>query len=117
MHLKVLHDTNKSINEILSNYPRGYKELNGLLSKRFTPSNARTWFENKGVQLKIEKDGRMFPISDSSQTIMDALLNAAIDTNLVNISTNKRVIGISKDDNDGLFTLHFSDDDIEKVDW
>ena len=55
MHLKVMHDANKSTNETSSNCPRGYRELNGFLSKRFTLSDARELFENKGMQLKIEK--------------------------------------------------------------
>lgn len=111
----VLHDTTKPLNEILSNYPRGYKELNGLLSKRFSPSNARAWFESKGVVLKTERDGRMFPVTDSSQTIMDALLDSANHCH-VDILKNRKVASVSKDD-DG-FVLHFAGcDEVEKVDW
>lgn len=73
----VLHDTSKSTQTILAGYPRGQKELNGLYHKRFTPAMARDWFELRGVELKVEEDGRMFPITDSSQTIIDTLMNAA----------------------------------------
>ena len=74
----VLHDTSKSIPILLNGYPRGNKELNGLFHKQFTPSMARDWFEYRGgIELKTESDGRMFPTSDSSQTIIQALLDAA----------------------------------------
>lgn len=75
----VLHDTSKSTQTILAGYPRGQKELNGLYHKRFTPTMAREWFERRGVELKVEEDGRMFPITDSSQTIIDTLMDAARD--------------------------------------
>jgi predicted Rossmann fold flavoprotein len=75
----VLHDTAKPIDFLLAGYPRGKKELNGLLNKRFTPAQAQRWFEQRGVDLKTEADGRMFPTTDSSQTIIDTLLNAAED--------------------------------------
>jgi predicted Rossmann fold flavoprotein len=73
----VLHDTSKTIPTLLSGYPRGNRELNGIFHKQFTPTMARDWFEVRGVTLKTEPDGRMFPITDSSQTIMDTLLQAA----------------------------------------
>ena len=74
----VLHDTSKSIPILLNGYPRGNKELNGLFHKQFTPSMARDWFEYRGgIELKTESDGRMFPTSDSSQTIIQALLDSA----------------------------------------
>jgi predicted flavoprotein YhiN len=80
----VLHDTSLPTSTILSKgYPRGQKELKGIYHKRFTPTDARAWFEERGVTLKTEPDGRMFPISDNSQTIMDALLHAASNTNNV----------------------------------
>jgi predicted flavoprotein YhiN len=44
----VMHDTAKSIPAILSGYPRGNKELNGLYKKRFSPTMARDWFELRG---------------------------------------------------------------------
>lgn len=89
----VLHDTSKPTSEILNGYPRGKKELMGLLSSRFTPQQAQEWFRKRGVQLKTEPDGRMFPITDSSQTVIDALLDAAADR--VDIQRRQKVLDIS----------------------
>ncbi|NER93736.1 MAG: NAD(P)/FAD-dependent oxidoreductase [Symploca sp. SIO1B1] len=57
-------------------YPRGSKALRGAFS-RFQPKDTVAWFESRGVQLKTEADGRMFPVTDSSETIVDCLLQAA----------------------------------------
>jgi len=62
--------------DLVMNYPRGEKELLGPFYK-FNPADTMEWFENEGVTLKIEDDNRVFPISDSSQTIVDCLLNKA----------------------------------------
>lgn len=61
-------------NELVKNYPRGEKELKGPFNS-FCSGDTVSWFENRGVKLKIEDDGRMFPISDSSQTIIDCFLS------------------------------------------
>ena len=60
--------------EFARKYPRGERELIGLL-QRFQARDTVAWFEGRGVQLKAEEDGRMFPITDSSQTIIDCLLD------------------------------------------
>lgn len=57
-------------------YPRGSKQLIGPFN-HWSPADTMTWFENRGVPLKIESDGRVFPQSDSSQTIIDCLLSTA----------------------------------------
>jgi predicted Rossmann fold flavoprotein len=62
--------------ELALNYPRGEKELLGPFHQ-FMTSDTIEWFEKRGVALKIEADGRMFPESDSSQTIIDCFLNEA----------------------------------------
>ncbi len=62
--------------ELARRFPRGGKELIGLL-KRFQAQDTVDWFEKHGVALKTEQDGRMFPTTDSSQTIIDCLLNEA----------------------------------------
>lgn len=62
--------------ELILNYPRGEKELLGPFHQ-FMTGDTIEWFENRGVSLKIEDDGRMFPESNSSQTIIDCFLNEA----------------------------------------
>lgn len=61
---------------LVQNYPRGGKALRGAFS-RFQANDTVAWFANHGVKLKTEADGRMFPITDSSETIVDCLMNAA----------------------------------------
>ncbi|NND25107.1 MAG: NAD(P)/FAD-dependent oxidoreductase [Flavobacteriaceae bacterium] len=60
--------------DLVKNYPRGEKELLGPFHK-FMTGDTITWFENRGIELKIEEDGRMFPVSNSSQTIIDCFLD------------------------------------------
>jgi len=62
--------------ELVQNYPRGEKELLGPFHQ-FMTGDTIEWFEKRGVALKIEDDGRMFPVSNSSQTIIDCFLNEA----------------------------------------
>lgn len=62
-------------NDLVKFYPRGEKELRGPFHQ-FCSGDTIEWFEKHGVGLKIEDDGRMFPISDSSQTIIDCFLLA-----------------------------------------
>ncbi|WP_300485730.1 NAD(P)/FAD-dependent oxidoreductase, partial [Flavobacterium sp.] len=56
-------------NELVKFYPRGEKELKGPFHQ-FCSGDTIEWFERHGVELKIEDDGRMFPVTDSSQTII-----------------------------------------------
>ena len=63
-------------NDLVKFYPRGERELKGPFHQ-FCSGDTIEWFEKHGVELKIEEDGRMFPVSDSSQTIIDCFLNAA----------------------------------------
>ena len=62
--------------EMIKNYPRGEKELRGPFHA-FGAAETVAWFERHGVALKTEADGRMFPVSDSSQTIIDCMVKAA----------------------------------------
>lgn len=56
--------------QLAKNYPRGEKELRGPFHS-FMTGDTIDWFQSRGVELKVEEDGRMFPISNSSQTIID----------------------------------------------
>jgi len=60
--------------DLCSNYPRGNKELLGPFHK-FMTADTMKWFEDRGVEMKTEKDGRIFPVSNNSQTIIDCFLN------------------------------------------
>lgn len=62
--------------ELVKFYPRGEKELRGPFHQ-FCSGDTIEWFEKKGVKIKTEADGRMFPESNSSQTIIDCFLKAA----------------------------------------
>ena len=59
--------------KLITYYPRGGNELRGAFT-RFQPADTVAWFEKRGVKLKTESDGRMFPVTDSAKTIADILL-------------------------------------------
>ena len=61
---------------LVENYPRGGKALRGAFS-RFQPQDTVKWYADRGVKLKTEADGRMFPITDSSSTIVNCLMQSA----------------------------------------
>lgn len=80
--------------EFATRFPRGERALIAPF-KRFQASDTVAWFAARGVKLKTESDGRMFPTTDSSQTIMDCLLNAARKTG-VKLMTNCCVERVAK---------------------
>jgi hypothetical protein len=63
-------------NDLVKFYPRGEKELRGPFHQ-YSAGDTIAWFEKRGVALKIEEDGRMFPVTDSSQTIIDCFISSA----------------------------------------
>jgi predicted Rossmann fold flavoprotein len=79
---------------LVQSYPRGGKALRGAFS-RFQPRDTVAWFRQQGVQLKTEADGRMFPITDDSQTIIDCLTDAARDAG-VKLRTATAVKSVQK---------------------
>lgn len=79
-------------NLLVKNYPRGEKELRSPFEK-FDTRNTIEWFKNKGIQLKTEADGRMFPTSNTSETIIDCFLKEAKFYN-ISILTNQSVQNI-----------------------
>jgi predicted Rossmann fold flavoprotein len=78
-------------------YPRGQKELKKLFYQ-FNAADTVAWFEARGVKLKTEADGRMFPISNNSQTIIDCFLHEAEKYN-IEIKTGCEVTRITKTTN------------------
>lgn len=84
-------------NELVKFYPRGEKELRGPFHQ-FCSGDTVQWFSDHGVELKIEDDGRMFPVSNSSQTIIDCFLKATQKLGIV-VLTGHSVQSIFKKDN------------------
>jgi hypothetical protein len=82
--------------ELVQFYPRGNKELLSVFT-RFQPGDTMEWFENRKVSLKIEGDNRVFPESNSSQTIINAMLNEVQSKN-VEVKTKCSVKEIEKQD-------------------
>ncbi|MEZ7956673.1 MAG: NAD(P)/FAD-dependent oxidoreductase [Rubritalea sp.] len=77
-------------------YPRGERSLIGPFN-RFQASDTVEWFTSRGVELKTEEDGRMFPTTNNSMTIIDTLMDAAENAG-VEIRTSEGVAAILKED-------------------
>ena len=77
------------ISNLVNNYPRGEKELIGLFNK-FSTIEAYDWFQNHGLRLKVENDGRVFPYSDSSEDVIKCLTNIANKSG-IKVFTNSHV--------------------------
>jgi hypothetical protein len=80
--------------ELTIRYPRGERALIAPF-RQFQASDTVAWFEQRGVKLKTEADGRMFPTTDSSQTIIDCLINSANEAG-VKLKTNCGVENAAK---------------------
>lgn len=82
--------------ELTQYYPRGTKELLGPFHQ-FCCGDTFEWFDKRGIELKIEDDGRVFPVTDSSQTIIDCFLS---ETNKYGIEVLKSqaVVRLTKED-------------------
>ena len=97
----VTHEMEDKMN-FVGHYPRGKRELLGPLS-RWSQEDTVWWFKENGVELKTESDGRIFPVSDSSQTVIDCLTDAAKEKK-IRLNNKCRVNRIEKSDN-GLFKI------------
>ncbi len=91
--------------ELLTRYPRGQRFLRKTLYQ-FTPQSTIDWFQSRGVQLKTEEDGRMFPVTDDSQTIIDCIWQQ-VQKNKTEIRYGKAVQKIEV--GEGTLTIHFND--------
>ena len=78
--------------ELSKSYPRGGRELLGAFNL-FQPSDIVAWFKRRGVKLKSEADGRMFPVTDQSATIINCLQTAAANAG-VELRTGARIVAI-----------------------
>lgn len=87
--------------KLSKHYPRGEKTLKELF-KSYQAKDVVAWFESKGVKLKAEDDGRMFPVTDDSQTIINLFLKES-DRHKITIHTSTAVKRVYKDKD--LFTI------------
>lgn len=101
------------IPELVKKYPRGQNFLKKSFHQFYTQDTI-DWFEERGVQLKTEEDGRMFPVTDNSQTIIDCLLKEA-DKYKVAVQLQIGVTSIQKKENK--FDLQLSNGDIISADF
>lgn len=91
--------------QLVKHYPRGYRELLGPFH-RWQPRDTVRWFEERGVPLKIEPDGRMFPTTNKSGTVV-ACLKREAERAGVNVCTSKGVESVVYHNN--RFTVRLSD--------
>ena len=89
---------------LATRYPRGGRELLGPFH-RFGPRQTVEWFEGRGVALKVEEDGRMFPVSDDSATIVDTLQGAAASAG-VRLMLRSGIASAGWDSDEGVYKLH-----------
>lgn len=102
-----------SIPEIVKKYPRGANFVKKTFHQFFTEDTI-SWFLERGVRLKTELDGRMFPITDSSETIIDCLLRET-DKHRVKVRMNTEVRKISRENNK--WRIAFSNEQTEDADF
>ena len=102
-----------SIADMIKKYPRGSAFLKKAFHHFFT-NDTIAWFKERGVVLKTETDGRMFPVTDNSQTIIDCLMNDA-NKYAVEIRMNQEVKGIYS--NEGKWNLLMKDDTVLPADF
>ncbi len=80
--------------ELARHYPRGGRSLKTLF-RLYHTENAIAWFASKGVMLKTEDDGRMFPVTDNSQTIIDCFMREVYRLN-IEIQVSRGVTRVEK---------------------
>ncbi len=85
--------------QLISFYPRGGMALRGAFT-RFQPADTVKWFEERGAPLKTEADGRMFPVTDSSETIANCLRESARSAG-VTVQMGTSLLGVEKNSTNG----------------
>jgi predicted Rossmann fold flavoprotein len=101
------------VTEMSKRYPRGQNFVKKTFHQFFT-TDTINWFNERGVDLKTEKDGRMFPSTDSSETIINTLMNEA-NSYGVDIKLNAEVRGLQF--RQGTFYLELSNNRQETADY
>lgn len=100
---------------MVRHYPRGANFLKKAFHHFFTTDTIE-WFKQRGVELKQEADGRMFPVTDSSETIIRCLVSEANKYN-VEIRLQSEVLKIDNSENNGPITLHLSGSRVQTADY
>ncbi len=92
--------------DLIKHYPRGERELRQVFSQ-FSVQDTINWFLKRGVRLKVESDGRMFPESNSSETIINCFLSESQKLG-IQVNLNEEVLAIKKQEDNSLIitTLH-----------
>ncbi|MDP4644953.1 MAG: NAD(P)/FAD-dependent oxidoreductase [Opitutales bacterium] len=91
--------------KLATHYPRGSRELRGAFH-RWQPQDTINWFAERGVTIKREPDGRMFPTTDDSQTIIDCFHQAARNAGV----QLRKECGVKSITHQSSFIIHLSDD-------
>ena len=102
---------------LVENYPRGGKALRGAFT-RFQPKDTVAWYRERGVKLKTEADGRMFPVTDNSETIVNCLMQAANKAG-VDLRTGEGVKSVKQfldSDNNSYFQVELKNERILQCD-
>jgi len=99
--------------ELAAHYPRGTRELRAAFH-RWQPSDTVDWFTRRGVKLKTEDDGRMFPVTDRSRTVIDCFLDQAR-KHRVRLLENAGLQSFAVEP-DGRFTLERTDAQVDRAD-
>ena len=99
--------------ELIKKYPRGEKELRGPFHS-FMTGDTIAWFEKRGIELKIEEDGRMFPVSDSSETIINCFLSETQRLG-IQLLKNHSVQNIISEENQWLINTNNGDFSAKKI--
>lgn len=99
----VTHDCHDP-REFVTYYPRGEKTLPGPFHQ-WNAADMMDWLEARGIELKVENDGRIFPTTDDSQTIIDCFLNEA-EQNNIEIRCRETVTSVDKDNDSFVTTLN-----------
>ncbi len=106
--------------ELIKRYPRGGRELLGPFT-RWGPRETIAWFASRGVELKAESDGRMFPVTDDSATIVSCLRRAASEAGVTvnecrGVRRAEAVHRVPGAEGEGRFRIELTDDSLVVAD-
>ena len=102
------------INQLAENYPRGSRQLRKAFG-HFSTADTMRWFEERGVELVVQEDDCVFPVSQNSQTIIDCFLNEAKQLGIA-IKSSAGVNSISKDEASGKLLLRLENESLPAFD-